>query len=42
MISAVDKEVIRRLYYVEGKSIRWIHRELGYALSRLLCRQACS
>ena len=31
MIDVVDKELIRRLYYVEGKSIRWIHRELGYA-----------
>lgn len=31
MISVVDKELIRKLYYVEGKSIRWIHRELGYA-----------
>jgi len=31
MISVVDKELIRKLYFVEGKSIRWIHRQLGYA-----------
>ncbi|NPV30009.1 MAG: IS21 family transposase [Firmicutes bacterium] len=31
MIDVVDKEMIRRLYYVEGKSIRWISRKLGFA-----------
>jgi transposase len=31
MIDVVDKEMIRRLYYLEGKTIRWISRELGYA-----------
>lgn len=31
MIDVVDKEMIRRLHYVEGKSIRWISRELGFA-----------
>lgn len=28
MIGVVDKEVIRRLYFVQGKSIRWIAKEL--------------
>jgi transposase len=31
MISVVDKEMIRKLYHVQGKSIRWIARELGCA-----------
>jgi transposase len=31
MISVVDKELIRKLHFVEGKSIRWIHRHFGYA-----------
>ena len=31
MIKVEDKERIRRLYYVDGKSIRQISRELGYA-----------
>ena len=31
MISVVDKEMIRKLYHVQGKSIRWIARELGLA-----------
>lgn len=29
--SVVDKEMIRKLYHVQGKSIRWIARELGLA-----------
>lgn len=31
MIKVVDKEIIRKLYHVQGKSIRWIARELGCA-----------
>ena len=31
MISVVDKEIIRKLYHVQGKSIRWIAREIGCA-----------
>ncbi|MBP7331025.1 MAG: hypothetical protein KBA08_01705 [Firmicutes bacterium] len=31
MINVVDKETIRKLYHVQGKSIRWIARELGFA-----------
>lgn len=31
MISVVDKEIIRKLYHVQGRSIRWIARELGCA-----------
>ena len=31
MFSVVDKEMIRKLYHVQGKSIRWIARELGLA-----------
>jgi predicted transcriptional regulator len=31
MISVVDKEMIRKLYHVQGKSIHWIARELGLA-----------
>lgn len=31
MIDVVDKETIRKLYHVQGKSIRWIARELGFA-----------
>ncbi|KUK52576.1 MAG: Integrase core domain-containing protein [Desulfotomaculum sp. 46_296] len=31
MISVVDKEMIRKLYHVQRKSIRWIARELGLA-----------
>lgn len=38
MISVVDKEIIRRLHYVQGKSIRWIARELK--MSRKTIRKA--
>lgn len=31
MIEVVDKEIIRKLYHVQGKSIRWISRELGWS-----------
>jgi len=31
MISVVDKEIIRKLYHVQGKSIHWIAREMGCA-----------
>lgn len=31
MIKVVDKEIIRKLHHVQGKSIRWIARELGFS-----------
>lgn len=31
MNEVVDKEIIRKLYHVQGKSIRWISRELGWS-----------
>jgi len=31
MISVVDKEIIRKLYHVQGRSIRWLAKELGCA-----------
>jgi len=31
MIDVVDKEIIRRYYHLQGKSMRWIARELGIA-----------
>jgi transposase len=38
MITVEDKEEIRRLFYVENKSIRWIARQLGH--SRKTVRKA--
>jgi transposase len=38
MISVVDKEIIRRLYFKQQKSIRWIARELK--MSRKTVRKA--
>ena len=38
MISVVDKEIIRRLYQKQGKSMRWIARELK--MSRKTVRKA--
>lgn len=38
MIDVVDKEIIRRLYFVQGKSMRWIARELK--MSRKTVRKA--
>jgi len=38
MISVVDKEIIRRLYFKQGKSMRWIARELN--MSRKTVRKA--
>lgn len=38
MITVEDKEEIRRLFYLEHKSIRWIARRLGH--SRKTVRKA--
>jgi DNA invertase Pin-like site-specific DNA recombinase len=38
MISVVDKELIRRLYFKQQKSIRWIARE--FKMSRKTVRKA--
>ncbi|TYO91998.1 hypothetical protein [Desulfallas thermosapovorans] len=38
MISVVNKEIIRRLYFKQQKSIRWIARELK--MSRKTVRKA--
>ncbi len=38
MITVEDKEEIRRLYYLEHRSVRWIARKLGRA--RKTVRQA--